>query len=136
MGLGFNHRTADSDWSTCCPHWAFDGFGLFRRRLAEAEGLDLEEMQGYGKYNEFGNHVPGARSWDEIDTPLKPLLDHSDCDGELTPEECAQVFPRLRKILEGWDLDDPGFHYDYRSGLRLADCMEACTKAGEKLEFC
>lgn len=137
MGLGFNHRTADSNWSICCPQWSYGGFDRFRTRLAASEGFVLDEMQGFsnGRYFEDG-YVAGTRLWDEVTTALKPLLNHSDCDGELSPEECAQVAPRLRQIVEGWDPDDARFDYDRRSGLALADCMEACAQAGEKLEFC
>lgn len=37
----------------------------------------------------FGGDV----SFDTISDPIKPLLDHSDCEGELTPEECAGTAP-------------------------------------------
>ena len=135
MGLDFRHDRPDGHH---CPQWAYSGFNRFRIRLAAAEGFDLEEMQGFGKGGYFdGTRVPGTRSWDEITTALKPLLNHSDCDGELTPEECAQIAPRLREVVAGWEQDGEfSSHYDEQGALRLADCMEACAAAGEKLEFC
>jgi len=113
MGLDFSHGEA---------HWAYSGFMRFRARLAEHEGFDLRKMQGFD----------GSRSWDAVTTPIKPLLDHSDCDGELTPEECAQVYPRLREILADWPEDD----YDTRAGRELAEAMLECSATGENLEFC
>jgi hypothetical protein len=113
MGLDFHNSDA---------HWSYSGFARFRERLAKHEGFDLDEMQGFN----------GLRPWSEITTALKPLLDHSDGDGELTPEECAQVAPRLREVLAGWEQDD----YDTHSGRLLADGMEWCAANGEPLEFC
>lgn len=136
MGLDFNHRTADGDRSRCCPHWSYSGFNVFRTRLAASEGFDLDEMQGFGKGEYFtAERVPGTRSWDEIDTPLKPLLNHSDCDGLLTAAECAQVAPRLREVVNGWP-DTIETQYDRWSALHLAHCMDVCAASGENLEFC
>lgn len=116
------------DFSHCEAQWAYSGFGRFREAIAKHEGIDLTQMQGFQRY---GDERPRI-DWDTITTPLKPLLDHSDCDGELTPEECAQVAPRLREVIEAvWPTDC----YDRRSGLELVTGMEAAAAAGENLEF-
>lgn len=121
MGLDFSHGSA---------HWAYSGFMRFWEMLAREEGFELREMQGYH----------GDRAWDTVQTDLEPLLNHSDCDGELTPQECAQVAPRLREILAKWkeerthDLADDD--YDVYAGLALCDAMEQCAELGEVLEFC
>lgn len=114
MGLDFSHGDA---------RWAYSGFMRFRMRLAQAEGFDLQSMAGYS---------PGGRPWSSVTTTLEPLLNHSDCDGELTPAECKQVAPRLKEIIAGWDLDDR----DRNSGLELVAAMEYCAEHGENLEFC
>ena len=113
MGLDFNNSDA---------RWSYSGFNRFRRRLAEHEGFNLDQMQGFN----------GKRDWDEITTDLKPLLNHSDCDGELTPEECKQVGPRLYGIAMTWPEDD----YDRRSALVLAEDMAKCVINDTSLEFC
>ncbi|WAH35012.1 hypothetical protein [Alicyclobacillus dauci] len=112
MGLDFSH---------CDAHWAYSGFMRFRRRLAEQIGFALDEMEGFG----------GTRSFDEMVDDIKPLLDHSDCDGELTPEECKQVAPRLRELVSGW-LDDDR---DKIQALDLAEGMELAAEEGEPLRF-
>lgn len=33
---------------------------------------------------------------------IKPLLHHSDCEGELSPEECEQIAKGLDRILDGF----------------------------------
>ncbi len=116
MGLDFSHGNA---------HWSYGGFSRFREALAIHEGFFLNDMQGFD----------GERPWSAVTTDIKPLLDHSDCDGELTPEECAQVAPRLREILADWQ--ERGHDtYDIHAGLELADAMDDCAKSGEILEFC
>ncbi len=121
MGIDFSHTDA---------HWAYSGFGRFRDALAKHEGFNLDDMVGFG----------GDRAWDTVTTALKPLLDHSDCDGEISPEDCATVAPRLREVIDAiWPegVIEPGRGaYDRSTGLLLAEGMEAAAAAGEPLEFC
>jgi hypothetical protein len=119
MGIDFSH---------CDAHWSYGGFNHARTRLAEAVGFVLTDMQGFGTLT---GQTPGARSWDEITDPVKPLLNHSDCDGELTAEECKAAAPRLREIVSTWDADD----YDRLHFEELARGMDAAAEAGEPLEF-
>jgi len=123
MGLDFSHGDA---------HWAYSEFHRFRERLAEHEGFDLNAMHGFCA--PWRGHDPEThpdRPWDEITTPLKPLLDHSDADGELTPDECKVVEPRLREIALTWPEND----YDRRGALALCNAMRDCILTGESLEF-
>ena len=102
--------------------WSYSGFGEFRHRLCEQLGIKLSAMRG------FGGETPWALYADE---PLVPLLDHSDCDGELTPEQCATVAPRLRELVDAWEEDD----YDRIHAIRLTESMEECAANNEPLEF-
>lgn len=111
MGLDFSHTDA---------RWSYGGFGNFRRRLANEIGMNLDDMEG------FGGNIPFHIYQDDI----IPLLNHSDCDGELTPEECKQVAPRLRELVSGWEDD-----YDKSKALDLADGMELAANQGKPLEF-
>jgi len=82
--------------------------------------MDLDDMVG------FGGNIPFHIYQDDI----VPLLDHSDCEGELTPEECKQVASRLRELVSSWKDD-----YDKLRVLDFADGMELAANQGEPLEF-
>lgn len=117
MGLGFSHSDA---------HWSYHGFMEFRTHLANSIGIDLDMMKGFG----------GDRKWPSAENePLIHLLYHSDCDGELTPEQCKVIAPRLREIVSSWPDSDYKVMYDKKNALLLADGMEEAAANGEPLEF-
>lgn len=151
--------------------WSYSGFNDFRRRLAKEIGIDnLQDMEGFGN-NEWIHHLwenpekaeklrqedlaRPRRAWSEINDAIVPFLHHSDCDGELTAEECRQIAPRLRELVSRWGdsntinvnpefrekypqypatmvLDD----YDKTNGLALAAGMEKAAELGVSLDFC
>lgn len=112
MGLDFSHTDA---------RWGYSGFNNFRRRLAKEIGMDLDAMEGFGGDILFSN----------FNDDILPLLDHSDCDGELTVNECKKVAPRLRELVSDWEEDD----YDKQKAISLAEGMELAASQGETLEF-
>jgi len=125
MGIDFSHTEA---------HWSYTSFSRFRRALAAFEGIDLDAMQGF---------TAGGKPWESVTTPLKPLLDHSDCDGELAPADCTKVAPRLRAVIdELWPAEtstweqNPEASIHRSNGLLLAEGMEAAAASDEPLEFC
>ncbi|HZZ77145.1 MAG TPA: hypothetical protein VFE62_01420 [Gemmataceae bacterium] len=113
MGIDFSHGNA---------HWSYSGFHAFRKRLASTLGLDLDDMKGFG----------GDRSWEDVTDHIKELLDHSDCDGELSPEACIRIAPRLRDMVTPWADDD----YDKINAMNLADGMELAAAQNNPLMFC
>jgi hypothetical protein len=113
MGLDLHITRTDRD-PTMHARWSYNGFNLFRQRLAKAIGVDLDAMVGFG----------GDRPWSEITDDLVPLLNHSDCDGTLDYTECYQVAPRLREIVADWPEDD----YDRQMALRLAAMMNEVAR--------
>ena len=72
-----------------------------------------------------------ALSWKHIKDDIVILLNHSDCDGEITAEECLKVAPRLRHLVEDWHEDD----FDKEEFLKLAEGMELAAANGEPLNF-
>jgi hypothetical protein len=125
MGLDFCWEGDDTIDSNETAYWSYLGFHRFRKRLAEEIGVDLDKMEG------FGENEDGAVPWSITDDPIVPLLDHSDCDGELTPDLCAEIAPRLRELVANWPDD-----YDKRNAILLADSMDTCARLDVSLEFC
>jgi hypothetical protein len=119
--MGLNFRTNNNERSEA--GWSYSGFNSFRARLAEEIGIVLRRMEGFTYYHPV--------SWDGIKDDILPFLNHSDCDGELTYEECQQVAPRLLELIEDWDDDD----IDKTRATILARDMLAVQPEGE-LIFC
>ena len=114
MGIDFSH---------CEAHWAYRGFNRARAKLAAEVGIILDLMEGFadrtfGALHHFKEVHPDistrmlgwipeeALSWKHIKDDIVILLNHSDCDGEITAEECLKVAPRLRHLVEDWHEDD------------------------------
>lgn len=119
MGLDTTHNA----W-----HGAYSSFGTFRKKLAEQIGINLNDYWGYS-----GGGKLDLRS---IDHDIQPLLDHSDCDGELTVSDCERIANGLNDILERIKdkpvIDHQQFTEDiiqFRNG-----CLDAVSK-GESIKF-
>lgn len=127
MGIAFNVGKRDMKYGEYAS-WSYGGFNRFRVRLAESIGFVLDNLEGF---NQTGKNIV---KWDTMKDGIKPLLNHSDCDGELTPKECAKVAQRLREIVSAWtSVED---EYDKRNGLLLADMMDECVAKKVPLIFC
>lgn len=113
MGLRFSRGNAQ---------WSYSGFGCFRTKLAKGIGFDLDDTYGFG----------GDIQWDTINDPLVPLLNHSDCDGSLTAEQCRTVAPRLTELVKDWPDDD----YDKINALELVKGMKEAIEDDADIEFC
>lgn len=124
MGLGFSHGNAG---------WPYSGFNRFRTRLAAVIGIQLNRMEGFGPRSYELGRFPDTKetSWSTVDDPIVALLNHSDCDGELTVEECKTAAPRLRELVSFWPEDD----HDRQHALLLADAMEDAASRNEPLGF-
>lgn len=111
------------DFIPGCAHFTYSGFSFFRHFLAKSIGVDLDQMIGYG-----GN-IP----FSTVNHALVPLLDHSDSDDILTVEECKQVLPALKTILEN-NKEELGDYYN--RGIDLCGSMQEAIDDGIPLEFC
>lgn len=145
MGLDFSH---------CDAHWAYSGFMRFRTKLAAEVGIALHCMESFAWdhaqnkpcsdveiYNYDSQKLNGRPvgligiqpviEWSTVNDDIVPLLNHSDCDGVLTVEECKRVAPRLRELVANWEDDD----FDKINALLLAEGMEEAILGGDELRF-
>jgi len=122
MGLSFKQSKAN---------WSYSGFNNFRERLAREIGINLSEMTGFSD-RKYPDPKRGYIPWHNVTDAIRPFLNHSDCGDELSPEECAQVAPRLRELVAHWGFEN----YDRINALILAADMEKCAARNEALVFC
>ncbi len=129
MGIDFSH---------CNAHWSYSGFGQYRRRIWNQCGFS-DDLYFLYKEDVWLEQI-------SVDHPLYDFFDHSDCDGELTPEQLKKIEPILReKTLELFNkpvnelakgllltqFDD----YDITMGLELCNGMLNAISKNENLEF-
>lgn len=146
MGLDVSHDA----W-----HGAYSAFHRWRSKIAELAGLPpLGFMEGFfeqGEYTdplrhyakewpntaaEYYNSLP--ISWDILKPdPLYKLLHHSDCEGEIAPEDCGPIADRLEELLPSLpDEEDPGHIGNWKEKTqKFIDGLRAAAKANEPLEF-
>ncbi len=110
MGLTTTHGCWDAPYST---------FNRFRYSLASQIGINLDEYNGYGD-------GVGHKKLESIKHDIGPLLNHSDCDGSLTVNQCKKIANGLNDILNNFnDTIDHDFNFKdqisrFREGLLLA----------------
>lgn len=112
MGLDFSH---------CDARWGYVGFNLFRSKLAREVGIDLKAMVGFG----------GDTEWKTVKDDIKIFLNHSDCDGHLTPKQCFRVASRMEELIKDW----PDLDYDKGKAVELIEGMMLAYNRNEKLLF-
>ncbi|MFI9265237.1 hypothetical protein ACIG5C_12815 [Streptomyces werraensis] len=118
---------ADGDVTSPDVEWAYSGFAMFRRWLAQIEGFALDDMEGFD----------GERPWSSVRTTLQPLLDHPDDRGELTPAQCAVLLPRLEEIRDHpvSDGGDPDVRQHIEDIGRLITVLRICVAKDVELYF-
>ena len=72
-----------------------------------------------------------AANWDDVESPLRHLIHHSDCDGDLSPEQCREVAPALREAVSSWNEGD----YEREFAENLANAMDICAENNRRLIF-
>jgi len=127
----------------------------WRMEIAKILGIPLELMAGFyhseineRKLAEFAgeNAKPILAvlerncpiAWETLKPdPLHALLYHSDCDGEISPEDCAQIADRLEELLPKFPNGEGGGHIgNWRDKTKqfITGCRAAAA-AGEPLDF-
>lgn len=126
--------------------WSYGGFMNFRERLAMQIGIPLRLMEGFWKWPDtLANAVlsQGAEPMPNLlkslpikwailrPDPIYALLNHSDCEGHLTPKECRAIAPRLYELVKDW----PSTDYDKSQAIALCAEMRRATRQKRQLKF-
>lgn len=128
MGLDTSHDA----W-----HGPYGSFMDWRIWLAWQIDINLREMEGYGG---------GERPFSTVSHDIVPLLSHSDCDGELTPDECRRVAKGLREVLLNFEnnrtlFTELGFqntgdvHFYLQATERFIAACDLAASKNESIDF-
>tara|TARA_R110000772_G_scaffold6250_5_gene21941 strand:- start:2067 stop:2417 length:351 start_codon:yes stop_codon:yes gene_type:complete len=115
MGLDTSHN---------CWHGPYSSFGRFRDVLAKEIGINLKDYFGYGGDNP-------TKHLEDIDHDIMPLLNHSDCDGELSVEDSKRIVKGLESILETYTEDD----YFRDKMIQFRDGLLDAISSNEVVDF-
>lgn len=132
-----------------CWNGSYGSFNTFRHKLAEYIGINLDDYYGYQSSFDRNKPVP-YKDLETINHGIGPLLNHSDCDGELTPQECQEILDGLQQIVDdptnGVALKD-NYEYPWQThnatpdtwmSMKIHDFMDGCREAirlNENVEF-
>ena len=116
MGLDTSHN---------CWHGPYSSFNNFRKALASQIDIDLNDYAGYGE--------KGIKNLESIPHDIMPLLNHSDCDGELSPDECAKIAKGIDSILASFD-EAKAVKYPYNFKEKALQFRNGCLDAFSKNE--
>ena len=125
MGLHTSHNAWQGPYSS---------FNEFRKWLAQKININLEDYIGYGNDN-------ATKDLSSIDHKIMPLLNHSDCEGILTPDECKQIAEGLDEILNNIskeEVEHPGNQYpfsNYNKAKRFKDGCILAHSLNENIDF-
>jgi hypothetical protein len=121
-----------------CWHGPYSSFNHWRTIIAQAAGITLECMEGFGSgkwWATEGEGELGTVKWESLPpSPLHLLLNHSDCDGHLRWEDCAAIADALEELLprlpgDSWNAVARKQASQWITGLRAA------AKAHQNVEF-
>lgn len=165
--MGLSLRVGKNRYS----EWSYSGYGDFRKKIAAQVGIDLSQMKGFFVIDKsilsdqgWDAYVEAIQvaieidkssdkiSWDVINDPIKILLSHSDCEGEIPPEVCETLADRLEEIIKEWPerfklkIDPVWQEKGYPSEMELAvhdteqargliEGLREAARIGKPLEF-
>jgi len=121
------------DTSHDCWHGSYGSFNRWRIEVARAAGLPPLDLM-VGHYDGHGVTDPAILStlpisWDAVrPTPLRLLLNHPDCEGELAWQDCAAIADALEALIPSMG-EWTDRTQQFVNGLRLA------AKRKENVDF-
>jgi len=135
MGLDTTHN---------CWHGAYSAFSRWRNEIAKVAGYWVTKVED-GIYNSETIIVDWGHlqdklygDWDKTpDDPLLVLIAHSDCEGEIKPEQAKPLADRLEQLLPLLPKGDGGGHiYDWQKVTQnFIDGLRAAATNNENVKF-
>lgn len=112
-------------------------FEIYRLRtgyeVARGSITDFPEWEA--EENEWWN--ANAVAFEDLSPqrPILALIHHSDCEGDLSPVQCALIAQDLRGYVASWGAEEEFEDYDREMAMALAGYMECAAANGRRLIF-
>jgi len=133
MGLDLSHGQYSSAYST---------FNEMRRWVSKLAGFDLDEYFEYYLDNEkekriaTGRVLPTKSLKDDLvllADDLYVLVDHSDCEGKINPNDCNRLAKRISGLIALPEAQVGGYHL--QKAIDFVESLEDAFNQNEILEF-
>ena len=124
-----------------CWHGAYSAFTRWRNKLAEVAGYKFYKEGFIDQPLIDWGHITQENlygRWKETpNDPLMVLIAHSDCEGEIFPEQAEPLANRLEELLPLLPDDEAGGHIgNWRTKTQqFIDGLRAAAKEDEPVEF-
>jgi len=118
------------------PLRMMEGFWVEGNAPYDPATMIFGDPQGKETVQRFLKGLP--IKWDALKpSPLHVLLHHSDCEGEISANDCKQIADALEKLLPKFPSGDGGGHIgNWRDKTQqFIDGCRAAAEANEPLEF-
>ncbi len=128
MGLDTTHDA----W-----HGPYSAFMEWRIWLAKQIEINLLDMEGFSERDYLNpDRKKGTIKWNTVDDDLKFLLNHSDCDGHLTPTKCKKIAERLKSIIGDREIPEKSLFNSKDDWylIKTYNFMKGCLNAYENKE--
>lgn len=134
MGLDLSHGNYGSPYSA---------FGNMRRWVARLAGYNLDEYHEYytEEYDKQKRIAEGrifpTKSLQDYPVlmadDLYILINHSDCEGEISPLDCAKLSIRMKQLVETKEAKLGGYYL--QNALNFIEALDEAALLNEVLEF-
>lgn len=134
MGLDAYAKGLTAETGYCCGYITF---GVYRMKVAEAHNKEFGEL--YKKQYDFrfkGYTDEEIDRWNEIcNDDLDIFLNHSDCDGKFTPQECRKIYNAMKDLKVEMQGHNYGVMKPYDMHEHWLNIFKHCYKCRVNLYF-
>jgi len=131
MGLTAMAKGLTSETGFDCGYITF---GLYRQKVAKAYNDEFGEL--YKKEYTQALSDKEINRWNEIcNDDLDIFLNHSDCDGKFTPQECRKIYNAMKDLKVEMSGHNYGVMKTYNMHEHWLNIFKHCYKRRVNLYF-
>ena len=134
MGLDVDAKGLTYETNFSCGYITF---GVYRQKVAEAYNKEFGEIYKKSYNPSFSGYTDEEiKRWNEIcDDDLDIFLNHSDCDGKFTPQECKKIYNAMKDLKVEMQGHNYGVMKPYNMHEHWLNIFKHCYKRRVNLYF-